>query len=71
MPWRSYYLHQAKVCRSLANSTPDAGLRDRYEKLALEFVERAWEVDDSESDDFLPAALARVKPDSGDASPEE
>jgi hypothetical protein len=37
---RSYCLHQARVCLSLARLTDDANARLRLEELALNFAER-------------------------------
>jgi hypothetical protein len=37
---RSYCLHQARVCLSLARVTDDASARQRLEELALNFAER-------------------------------
>ena len=53
MPDRSYYIRQARVCQSLANSSDDAIIRDRYERLALEYLERAMDDADCSEDDFL------------------
>jgi hypothetical protein len=67
MPSRSYYLHQARVCQSLARLTDEPVLRARYDQLALEFSAQSGEADDTEAGgppDFIP----KVKPDSGDAT---
>jgi hypothetical protein len=37
---RSYCLHQARVCLSLARLTADANARRRLEEMALTFAER-------------------------------
>ena len=37
---RSYCLHQARVCLSLARFTDDANARRRLEDMALSFAER-------------------------------
>ena len=37
---RSYCLHQARVCLSLARLSDDANTRQRLEEMALSFVER-------------------------------
>jgi hypothetical protein len=37
---RSYCLHQARVCLSLARWTADANARRRLEEMALSFAER-------------------------------
>jgi hypothetical protein len=53
MPSQSYYLRQAEVCRSLAKASEDATLRERYERLALDYLERAKEFAASGEQDFL------------------
>ncbi len=70
MPSRSYYLHQARVCQSLAACTSDPALKERYERLALEFFADSAEGDETEAE-LLPGFIPKVKPDSGDDSPHE
>jgi hypothetical protein len=53
MPDRSYYLRQARVCRSLANTAEDPTIQQRYERLALDYLERAMEVAECDDEDFL------------------
>jgi hypothetical protein len=36
----SHYLHQAQVCMSLARGTDDPHLKQQYEKLAIDCLER-------------------------------
>jgi len=36
----SYYLHQAQVCMSLARGTDDPNLKQKYEELAIDCLER-------------------------------
>ena len=48
MSSRSYYLHQAQVCQSLARSAADPALNDRYSELALDFLEKASDPEDEE-----------------------
>lgn len=67
MSTRSYFLHQAQVCGSLARGTDDPKLKQRYEDLAVEFLQRGSRESDAEID-FLPSTGAKPKPDSGDAS---
>jgi hypothetical protein len=43
---RSYCLHQARVCISLARVTNDASARQRLEELALNFARRIGGRDD-------------------------
>jgi len=43
---RSYCLHQARVCLSLARVTNDASVRQRLEELALNFADRIGGRDD-------------------------
>jgi hypothetical protein len=43
---RSYCLHQARVCLSLARLTADANARRRLEEMALTFAERIGGSDD-------------------------
>jgi hypothetical protein len=52
----------------LARGVTDPSLKDRYEKLALEFLDKASEADDQD-DDFMGASPA-VEPDN-DTSPEQ
>jgi hypothetical protein len=69
---RSYYLHQAQVCRSLANATAEPTLQVRYEKLMLDFLAKAAAADEGDPNDFLDFLTAPPKkPGSGDMSPEE
>jgi hypothetical protein len=53
MPDRCYYMRQAQVCRSLANTSEDATLRARYERLALDYFERAMEAVECDEENFL------------------
>jgi hypothetical protein len=72
MASRSYYLHQAQVCQSLANGTTDPALKDRYTRLALDFLDRAAENDEDDPGDFLAFLTgSRKKPSGGDTSPNE
>ena len=43
---RSYCLHQARVCLSLARLTADANAKRRLEEMALSFAERIGGNDD-------------------------
>jgi hypothetical protein len=43
---RSYCLHQARVCLSIARLTADANARRRLEEMALSFAERIGGSDD-------------------------
>jgi hypothetical protein len=43
---RSYCLHQARVCLSLARLTADANAKRRLEEMALTFAERIGGSDD-------------------------
>jgi hypothetical protein len=45
---RSYCLHQARVCLSLARLTDDANARRRLEEMALSFAERIGGSEDLE-----------------------
>jgi hypothetical protein len=51
----SYYLHQAQVCMSLARGTDDPNLKQKYEELAIDCLER----------------LGEMKPEERNASPHE
>jgi hypothetical protein len=57
---RSYCLHQARVCLSLARLTADANARRRLEELALNFVERIG----SDNDSDIAHIFAAVRPSS-------
>jgi hypothetical protein len=59
MPERSYYMRQAQVCRSLANNCDDATLRERYERLALDYFERAMESVQCDEENFLVFLTSR------------
>jgi len=59
MSKRSYYWRQAQVCMSLARSTEDPLLKERYEDLAVDFAQNA-ERDQLESSD-LESELANTK----------
>jgi hypothetical protein len=50
---RFYYLRQAQVCRALADSSDDPTLRDRYERLALDYLDRAMEAVECDEENFL------------------
>lgn len=67
MSRRSYFLHQAQVCGSLARGTDDPKLKQRYEDLAIEFLQRGSCENDGEIE-FMSAAGGKPKPDGGDAS---
>jgi hypothetical protein len=70
MPDRSYYLRQARVCRSLANIAEDPTIQQRYERLALDYLERAMEVTECDEKDFLIFLTSpRLAP--GGTAPEE
>jgi hypothetical protein len=72
MSSRSYYLHQAQVCQSLARSAADPALKDRYSELALDFLEKASDPEDEEEGDILSFLTALPKkPDGGGMNPEE
>ena len=58
MPALSYCLHQAQVCLSLARGTDDAKLKQRYEELAVDFMERAGGGREAES--RLPSTNAKT-----------
>jgi hypothetical protein len=52
MPHRSYYLHQAQTCRSLA-TIGEPELKHRYLELELYFLCKAGlEVEDEDGDEF-------------------
>jgi hypothetical protein len=53
MPKHSYYLRQARVCRSLADRTEDPTIRERYERLALDYLERAMDAAECDEENFL------------------
>jgi hypothetical protein len=55
---RSYCLHQARVCLSLARLTDDANAKRRLEELALNFTERIGGGDDSD----IAQTVAAVRP---------
>jgi len=59
---RSYCLHQARVCLSLARLTDDANAKRRLEEMALSFAERI-----GGSDDSYIAPFAAVRPSSRQA----
>ncbi len=61
MSTRSYYLHQAQVCGSLARGTDDPKLKQRYEDLAVEFMQRGSRESDDEIDFLPPAASSRSR----------
>jgi hypothetical protein len=70
MSRRSYFLHQAEVCGSLARGTDDPSLRQRYEDLQIDFLRRGSREDDGGDDSEIAFSVtAKPKPDSGDASP--
>ena len=70
MTSRSYYLHQAQVCMSLARGTDNPSLKRRYEDLVIEFMNRGWREPDSEDDAESDLALhARAKPKPDAATP--
>jgi hypothetical protein len=56
---RSYCLHQARVCRSLARLTADANARRRLEEMALTFAERIGGSNDLD----IAQTFAAVRPD--------
>jgi len=49
MSKRSYFWHQAQICMSLARVTSDPVLKERYEDLALGFVQNAGREQDLDS----------------------
>jgi hypothetical protein len=52
MPGRSYYLHQAQICHSLAK-IGDPGLKDRYLELEVDFLRKAGlELENEDGDEF-------------------
>lgn len=53
MPTQSYYLRQAQVSRSLAKASEDATVRERYERLALDYLDRASELAGCNEENFL------------------
>jgi hypothetical protein len=55
---RSYCLHQARVCLSLARLTADANARRRLEEMALSFAERIGGSEDSD----IAQTFAAVRP---------
>ncbi len=67
MPSRSYYLHQAQVCQSIANATLNPILRDQYTTLALEFLTKAGEATEHDESDFLNhfGSMEAVRPVNG------
>jgi hypothetical protein len=62
---RSYCLHQARVCLSLARLTDDANAKRRLEEMALSFAERIGGSDDS---DIAPFAAVRPSSRQADSS---
>lgn len=58
---RSRYFHRAQVCLSLARTTEDPELRDRYEDLAVDFLHLAGGREDSEFDAPAPVAPGSTK----------
>ncbi len=71
MSKRSYFLHQAQVCGSLARGAADPKLKQRYEDLAIEFLQRGSRESDADTEadmDFIRAGSGKPKPDNGDAS---
>ena len=55
---RSYCLHQARVCLSLARLTDDANARRRLEKMAVSFAERIGSSEDLD----IAQTFAAVRP---------
>ena len=55
---RSYCLHQARICLSLARLTDDANVRHRLEELAINFAERIGGEDDLD----VAQIFAGIKP---------
>jgi hypothetical protein len=64
---RSYCLHQARVCLSLARLTDDANARRRLEEMALSFAERIGSSDDSD----IAQTFAAVRPSNRQADSSE
>jgi hypothetical protein len=62
---RSYCLHQARVCLSLARLTDDANARHRLEELALNFAERIGGKNDLD----IAQIFAAVKPNHRNEEP--
>ncbi len=56
MSRRSYFLHQAEVCGSLARGTDDPALKQRYEDLEIDFLQRGS--CESELDDIAMSVVA-------------
>ncbi len=72
MPNQSYYLHQARVCRSLANGAEDANVRERYERLALDYLERAMDAAECDEENFLIFLTSpRLSPAADDTAAED
>jgi hypothetical protein len=59
---RSYCLHQARVCLSLARLTDDANARRRLENLALTFAERIGGSDDLDVAQIFAAVTSSNRP---------
>ncbi len=69
---QSYYLRQARVCRSLADGAEDPSVRERYERLALDYLERAMETVDCDEENFLIFLTSpRLSPGRDDANADE
>ncbi len=49
IPKHSY----ARVCRSLADRTEDDSVRERYERLALDYLDRAMDTAECDEENFL------------------
>jgi hypothetical protein len=64
---RSYCLHQARVCLSLARLTADANARRRLEEMALTFAERIGGSDDLD----IAQTFAAVRPSNSRADSSE
>jgi len=69
MPTQSYYLRQAHVCRSLARASENAKVRERYEQLAIDYLERAKEFSEGEEDFLLFLTSPGLAP--GDTPPKD
>jgi hypothetical protein len=60
---RSYCLHQARVCLSLARVTDDANTRRRLEEMALSFAERIGGSEDVDTAQTFAAAKPSNSPE--------
>jgi hypothetical protein len=70
VPKTSFFLHQARTCWSLARTTTDPWLKQRYEDLAVDFVTQVYGENDRELAAPFPAGKP-PKPDGGDTNSHE